>query len=667
MNAQYDLLYLRTLPDLRPLLDGGHLCLDLSVLNYLECEIRPEKSLKNLGPVLRTHTYDRTLEQKFPHPDDAGHSSYQVQDTHNTMLAAQELVRRIRNQKAPNKLSEFTLRMYSDTIWSCVRMSEAGIPFSITKLQALESHLNKRIKTCVQVAKERFGLTLEGEGSHLSKASLIDLVIQTIDGELPCQTLPPSITADGTTTPLGLSTVTAPAASLDLGGCTTPSSSSSSSVFVVSSPRVSVRSNPLLQLTDKTQQISFSEENRRLLSGLLDSRSPLHSALKLWERHSRAQKLLSTYVFPLLHHKRNDPGDQKSRVFSWTELQPLSYLGLLPEPASLLQSSSISSMKETGLAFPTWFITPTPSKDTSDDNGGTLQGRITCKNPPAQTFPPAIQGCIRSRWGVEGCILSMDLSQIELRVPTLISGDKVLVEEYAKAKPDLHTRRAIEVFGPGVVNTPGFKSGDMRVDHRQWGKTLNFADLFLAKPPRMQETILELSGILMPLSFFEEIYRNRYRNRSGLMEWQFSLAEAAERDGRLILPLTGQSREFPGFRINRQKWTYDKILQGRKSAAKDMISEVVNFPVQTTAGNTMLRIQAQVHKLMPHINYFDPPIRLFLNVYDALKFDVKKTFLEEAKAIIKSAVEYVQHKEYWSYLQERYGRTVPLIYELKVH
>jgi hypothetical protein len=150
------------------------------------------------------------------------------------------------------------------------------------------------------------------------------------------------------------------------------------------------------------------------------------------------------------------------------------------------------------------------------------------------------------------------------------------------------------------------------------------------------------------------------------MDWQFSLAERAEREGRLVLGITGQSREFPGFRIDRYKWKTEKILRGRRSPAKDMISEIVNFPVQTTAGNVMLRIQAALHKLLPHINYIDPPVRMFLNVYDCLKFDVKHSFVKTLCQMIRDAVTYVEQKEYWSYLQEQTGRRVPLVYELKI-
>jgi hypothetical protein len=115
------------------------------------------------------------------------------------MLAAQELVRRIRAQEVSEKLSDFTTTFYSDTVWSCVRMSEAGIPFSIPKLQALESQLDGDLARCVSQAKSQFDLTLEGEGSHLSKMALIDRVIEAIDGVPTCQSTPTHSSASAET------------------------------------------------------------------------------------------------------------------------------------------------------------------------------------------------------------------------------------------------------------------------------------------------------------------------------------------------------------------------------------------------------------------------------------------------------------------------------------
>lgn len=647
MNAQYDLLYLRSLPEFRYVLDGSHVIVDLAVLSYLENEMRPEKSLKNMGPVLRTHIYERTAADKFSGPNDPALLQYCAEDTHNTVLAASELCKRIarryscsqqsvdsassssalsvagspastgRPASNNGKLSGFCLQFYSDTIWSCVRMSEAGIPFSLTKLRLLEAKHKEICASAFDTCLIKFSLRLEGEGSHLSKKAFIDNLIEQIE---------------------------------------------------VTHPDKKVRSHPLLVLTDTTKQISFNEENRRLFQSLLPTDHPLHEPLNLWGEHAFSQKLLSSYLHPLLHHRRNHPEDESAKIIPCSSMRPLSHLGVLPD--SYWPSSSKASSKpsggELGLAFGTWYVVPTQAKDTSGDSGGTLQGRITIKKPAAQTFPPLIKDCESSRFGLDGCLVGMDLEQAELKVAALLSRDAGMVAEYQKAKPDLHGGRAISIYGPDVVKEIGWRSGDKRTDKRQWGKTLNFADLFLAAAPRMQKTILELSGILVPMEFFIEIENSRYQDRPGLTEWQLSLAEIAERQGYLELPYTGQSRHFTGFTLDRMLWNAKRVVRGRKGIAKDLISEVVNFPVQTTAGNTLLRIQAYIHKHMPSMNHPSPPCYMCLNGYDALLFDCHNHYVSTLKQIVDDAVKYVRHKEYWSWLQELSGVEVPLTYELKV-
>jgi hypothetical protein len=210
-------------------------------------------------------------------------------------------------------------------------------------------------------------------------------------------------------------------------------------------------------------------------------------------------------------------------------------------------------LKETvWLAHPSWFIVPTHAKDLSGGEGGTMQGRIVCKNPAAQTFPPPIQRCIRSRWP-DGVILSPDLSQIELRVAALLSGDATMIREYQKPDPDLHTDRAISIFGLDYLtrkygaNFPGIRAfAKSTKGERQVGKHVGFGDLFRAGAATMQSTVLEMTGQLLPISLFEKIVRERPFTRPGLWSWQEDLIATARRQGYIELPFVGQSRYFMG-------------------------------------------------------------------------------------------------------------------------
>ena len=319
-----------------------------------------------------------------------------------------------------------------------------------------------------------------------------------------------------------------------------------------------------------------------------------------------------------------------------------------------IRRSGVRKNKDVWLSHPSWFIIPGRTKDGAGEGGGTLQGRITCKKGAHQTDPDEIQALYKSRW-VGGRLVWMDLSQIELRVAALLSGDEGLLRAYQNGE-DLHGRRALAIWGQAKIverypelarvvevdlwrkECKGFSKREGQV-----GKRVNFADLFRSGAETMQKSVLGDIGELMPLDFFQGIVRRRAADRPGLWAWQERVIDEAARTGKVELPFTGQSRAFLG-------------------GEKYEVNEIVNFPVQTTAGNTLLRIQAGVSKEI----WRDEGIKLYLNVYDALKFDCRgEGDVGRLKEIIARVVRWVEKEEYWSWLQERYGREVPLGYEVK--
>jgi len=461
-------------------------------------------------------------------------------------------------------------------------MSEAGIPMRFDYLHQLQKTLELKCKLAASVAASKFDLILEGQGSAKSKQTFLDTLIEEIHN------------ATGE----------------------------------------DILSHPLLSLTPKTKQISWSEDNRNLLSNHLPQSHPLQQAIKLVKYHAASQKLTSSYVFPLLYHRRNRPKDKSSVLIPFN--------------------------KEIGLAHPTWYIVPSLPKDTGSE-GGTIQGRITCKSPSAQTFPPLIKKAMQSRWS-DGVILGFDLSQIELRVAALLSGDDKLLASY-NDNLDLHTDRTLSVFGQHVQDEPDFKN-----KWRQIGKTLNFADLFLASASRMQRTVVEMCGELMPLDFFKNIVQTRYDQRPGLTEWQYELCCAAEQYGYIALPFTGQSRTFTSFEVDKNKWYHSRIPSTKYNPkVKSQINEVVNFPIQTTAGNVLLHIQHQLTKRLPSLNKVGPRPLMFLQIYDAVYFDCPTKDVDNLNSVIQESVDaVVGDRGYWGNLQQLFHRQVPLLYETEI-
>jgi hypothetical protein len=98
------------------------------------------------------------------------------------------------------------------------------------------------------------------------------------------------------------------------------------------------------------------------------------------------------------------------------------------------------------------------------------------------------------------------------------------------------------------------------------------------------------------------------------------------------------------------------------------ISEIVNMPIQCTAGNVLLCIQHQLHRTLPSINAPSPDILMFLNVYDAIYFDCRSdTAVDRLDTLFRDAFTYVTTQGYWARLCQLLGRSVPIRYERTIY
>lgn len=581
VNGVFDLLYMLSQSDLAPHLTHQPELIDLMELNYLHDETRPERSLKSVGPVLRTHRYseDGTLKfKRFSSPLDPELHSYNAQDTHNALLGIAELARRtIQDHARPplgtDKLCPWSLRWYSDSFWLSVSMSRSGICMSRPTLERIQQRLTDRAAFCHSLST-RASFPLEGTGSAVAKRTLLEQALTE------AETTHPTIRGD-------------------------------------------------MILTPRRQQISTSDANRHRLLEVLPRRSPNATLLRFLERHSRAQKLISTYTYPLLHHRRNHPDDQRSRLID---------------------------IGGHHFAFPNWHIIPSPYKDGQGSEGGTLQGRITAKGPPVQTFPELIKNTITSRFH-GGRIRGPDLSQIELRAAALLSGDPSMVAFFQTGEGDLHRATATLLFGCAESDvTPHMRAG---------GKMINFWDLFLGGATTAHNQLLA-DGHSVPLITLQHMERNRQSRRPHLFEWQRRLLAHVTHHGQLEMPLTGQSRKYTGFRLDVEHLNRTGVLRGRNLPNGDhdkRVHEIVNQPIQTLAGNTMLCIQHRIMRMLTRLN-LDSKIHMTHQVYDSAFFDCHPDVSDsQFEAIFHTAVFEVETYGYWAMMCSLTGNDIPLTFE----
>lgn len=374
----------------------------------------------------------------------------------------------------------------------------------------------------------------------------------------------------------------------------------------------SMLSHPLLELTEKKRAVSWSTRNRALLHLLLPKSDPALPVVEASSMESRCSKLISSFTRPLLSPK--DPTDTSSCL-------------LPPHSGSL-----------THFVYPSWYLTPSALKDDTGDTGGQVQARISAKHPATQTWPKIIKRAIRSRFGSSGSIVSFDLSQIELRVAALLSGEPSLIDSFTRGL-DLHTARTASLFGEPF---------DPHL--RQVGKKINFADLYRASAETMQLNIFKDSGLYIPLHIFNKAVDTRPALRPILWRWQESLLAEAQSTGRLTLPISNMVRYFPG------------------DSLRDHENEIVNFPVQATASIVFLRILYRLHTLLPsEVIPARSPCHFFLSVHDSGFFDCLRSYIPTLRFHIAESIRWCVESDIWSLLQSHTGRTVPLKYDLTIH
>ncbi len=174
-NIIFDLLYLRHADyTFKELLDkryaNGSLRLwDLAITNYLDNEIRPERSLKNLAPLFGFPKYEASeLDYDFDGPGDPLLHRYNVRDTARTYALHNYLSKCIRDRH-PNtpKLSPYCYQWYSELLWTILHMTEAGHTFDPARLETLQHKIQRRVGRCERLALFRYDAPLSGKGSSI--------------------------------------------------------------------------------------------------------------------------------------------------------------------------------------------------------------------------------------------------------------------------------------------------------------------------------------------------------------------------------------------------------------------------------------------------------------------------------------------------------------------
>lgn len=251
-------------------------------------------------------------------------------------------------------------------------------------------------------------------------------------------------------------------------------------------------------------------------------------------------------------------------------------------------------------------------------------GRMNCRNPNAQNMPRKTNDPIGVRSFIkapENClILSLDFSQIELRVGAFYCRDEVMMDTYRKGG-DIHAATTSVIFGVSYEQAQDKHSENYK-ENRTIAKNVNFGTFYGLFPRGLQKTLKFKAGVEKTEKECEEIIENLKAGYKGLTSWQEETKAIASKRVYSETWL-GRRRYLPN--IKSDNW-------GQRSFAERC---ALNTPIQGTAADILKIAIVRIMCGLPERPWLKP----ILQIHDELTFIIPKDKLTEAVLFIKACME----------------------------
>lgn len=309
---------------------------------------------------------------------------------------------------------------------------------------------------------------------------------------------------------------------------------------------------------------------------------------------------------------------RKTKTGQSTDADVLEALAMVhPLPKVLLEHRMLSKLKGTYVdALPKLIRPQTGRVHTSFNQAVAATGRLSSSDPNLQNIPIRGQAGRRIREAFvadEGYVLiSLDYSQIELRILADMSKDPVMTDAFMNGE-DVHQRTASEIFQIPLV--------DVTREQRNIAKTINFGLVYGMGAHRLAQTL----GISRTDA---SRYLNRYYERyGGLYAWQKTMLEKARAQGE-VRTIFGRRRKLPEIR------SANRVLVQR---AERM---AINTPIQGSAADIMKKAMIEANRA---IKREVPNSKMLLQVHDELLIEAKESEAHKTATIVEHIMRDASH------------------------
>ena len=233
---------------------------------------------------------------------------------------------------------------------------------------------------------------------------------------------------------------------------------------------------------------------------------------------------------------------------------------------------------------------------------GTVTGRLSSSEPNLQNIPVKTEEGIKIREGFiaeKGKVLmSIDYSQVELRVLTSLCEDPNLIKAYKEDK-DLH-----DLTARGIFNLSDDE--DVSREQRIIAKIINFSIIYGKTPFGLAKELK------IPVKDASEYIDRYFKQYPKVTVFEREIIEEAEEKG-YVTTLFGRKRFIAGINSNNKNI---------KSQSERM---AVNTVIQGTAAEIIKKVMIEVAKNIKDKN----DISLLLQVHDELIFEIDENSIEK--------------------------------------
>ena len=279
----------------------------------------------------------------------------------------------------------------------------------------------------------------------------------------------------------------------------------------------------------------------------------------------------------------------------------------------VLEQRELSKLKSTYVdALPLAVDPSTGRVHTSYSQIGAVTGRLSSNNPNLQNIPIRSELGRRVRNGFiaakGNALLSVDYSQIELRIVAHMSGDETMQAAF-RAGQDIHATTAAAIY-----NIPLEK---VTKDQRRHAKAINFGLIYgMSAFGLTRSTELTLAEA-------EDFVKAYFHQFPGVKRYLDGIRKSAARDG-YVETLLGRRRYFPAL-----KSQVNKAMKNREER------EAINAPIQGTAADIMKIAMLKIPGALVKAKLKG---KMLLQVHDELVLECPKGELDETAQLVQQVM-----------------------------